>query len=105
VINAAALPVPGRWRSLQSGSACRRITRDACKFVTEVDGLDIEFIHVKSRHEDALPLIITSGWPGSVIEMLEAVSPLTDLAAHGGRAERTRSASCRCPPATASRQS
>jgi pimeloyl-ACP methyl ester carboxylesterase len=55
--------------------------------ITQVDGLDIHFIHVKSRHEDALPLIMTHGWPGSVIELLETVGPLTDPTAHGGRAE------------------
>jgi pimeloyl-ACP methyl ester carboxylesterase len=57
------------------------------QFTTEIDGLDIHFIHVRSRHEDALPLIITHGWPGSVIEMLEIVGPLTDPTAHGGTAE------------------
>jgi pimeloyl-ACP methyl ester carboxylesterase len=57
------------------------------QFTTEIDGLDIYFIHVKSEHENALPLIITHGWPGSVIEMLEAIGPLTDPTAHGGDAE------------------
>jgi pimeloyl-ACP methyl ester carboxylesterase len=57
------------------------------QFLTEIDGLDIHFIHVESRHEDALPLIITHGWPGSVIEMLDVVGPLTDPTAHGGTAE------------------
>jgi pimeloyl-ACP methyl ester carboxylesterase len=57
------------------------------QFTTEIDGVDIHFIHVRSRHEDALPLIITHGWPGSVIELLEVVGPLTDPTAHGGRAE------------------
>ncbi len=57
------------------------------QFMTKIDGLDIHFIHVKSRHKNALPLIITHGWPGSVIEMLEVVGPLTDPTAHGGRAE------------------
>jgi pimeloyl-ACP methyl ester carboxylesterase len=57
------------------------------QFKTEIDGLDIHFIHVKSEHEDALPLIITHGWPGSVIEMLEVIGPLTDPTAHGGSAE------------------
>jgi pimeloyl-ACP methyl ester carboxylesterase len=57
------------------------------QFKTEIDGLDVHFIHVKSRHEDALPLIMTHGWPGSVIELLETVGPLTDPTAHGGRAE------------------
>ena len=57
------------------------------QFVTSLDGLEIHFIHVKSPHPDALPLIMTHGWPGSVVELLEAVGPLTDPAAYGGRAE------------------
>jgi pimeloyl-ACP methyl ester carboxylesterase len=57
------------------------------QFKTEIDGVDIHFIHVKSRHENALPLIMTHGWPGSVIELLETIGPLTDPTAHGGRAE------------------
>ena len=57
------------------------------QFTTEIDGVDIHFIHVKSKHEDALPLIMTHGWPGSVIELLEAAGPLTDPTAHGGSAE------------------
>jgi pimeloyl-ACP methyl ester carboxylesterase len=57
------------------------------QFVTEIDGLDIHFIHVRSPHEDALPLIITHGWPGSVVEMLNVVGPLSDPTAHGGSAE------------------
>src|SRR6266508_210362 len=57
------------------------------QLTTEIDGVDIHFIHVKSPHADALPLIMTHGWPGSVIELLETVGPLTDPTAHGGRAE------------------
>jgi pimeloyl-ACP methyl ester carboxylesterase len=57
------------------------------QFTTEIDGVEIHFIHVRSRHENALPLIMTHGWPGSVIELLEAVGPLTDPTAHGGDAE------------------
>src|ERR1700760_1722518 len=57
------------------------------QFKTEIDGVDVHFIHVKSRHENALPLIMTHGWPGSVIELLESVGPLTDPTAHGGTAE------------------
>jgi pimeloyl-ACP methyl ester carboxylesterase len=57
------------------------------QFITEIDGLDIHFIHVKSPHENALPLIITHGWPGSIIEMLNVIGPLTDPTAHGGSAE------------------
>jgi pimeloyl-ACP methyl ester carboxylesterase len=57
------------------------------QFLTEIDDLDIHFIHVRSKHENALPLIITHGWPGSVIEMLNVIGPLTDPTAHGGSAE------------------
>lgn len=56
------------------------------QFVTEIDGLDIHFIHVRSRHEHALPMIITHGWPGSVIEQLKVIDPLTNPTAHGGAA-------------------
>jgi pimeloyl-ACP methyl ester carboxylesterase len=56
------------------------------QYLTEIDGLDIHFIHVRSPHEDALPVVITHGWPGSVIEMLEVVGPLSDPTAHGGDA-------------------
>ena len=57
------------------------------QFMTRIDGLDIHFIHVKSRAPNALPLIITHGWPGSVFELLKAIGPLTDPTAHGGKAE------------------
>jgi len=57
------------------------------QFVTKVDGLDIHFIHVRSRHKDALPVIITHGWPGSVLELIKVIGPLADPTAHGGRAE------------------
>ena len=57
------------------------------QFLTEIDDLDIHFIHVKSRHENALPVILIHGWPGSVVEMLNVVGPLTDPTAHGGHAE------------------
>src|SRR6201993_5334147 len=56
------------------------------KFVTEIDGLDIHFIHVRSQHQDALPLIVTHGWPGSIIEQLKIIEPLTNPTAHGGTA-------------------
>jgi pimeloyl-ACP methyl ester carboxylesterase len=57
------------------------------QFVTEIDGVDVHFIHVRSEHEDALPLIMTHGWPGSVIEQIDTVGPLTDPTAHGGSAD------------------
>ena len=56
------------------------------QFVTSIDGLDIHFIHVRSKHEDALPLIVTHGWPGSIIEQIKIIEPLTNPAAHGGSA-------------------
>ena len=56
-------------------------------FVTEIDGLDIHFIHVRSKHENALPMIVTHGWPGSIIEQLKIIDPLTNPTAHGGKAE------------------
>ena len=56
------------------------------QFVTNIDGLDIHFIHVRSKHADALPLVVTHGWPGSIIEQLKIVEPLTDPTAHGGTA-------------------
>ncbi len=57
------------------------------QFVTGIDGVDVHFVHVRSQNEDALPLIMTHGWPGSVIEMIDSVGPLTDPIAHGGSAE------------------
>jgi pimeloyl-ACP methyl ester carboxylesterase len=57
------------------------------QFVAKIDGVDIHFIHVKSRHPNAMPMIITHGWPGSVIELLDVIEPLTNPTAHGGRAE------------------
>ncbi len=56
------------------------------QFITEIDGLDIHFIHVRSKHENALPLIVTHGWPGSIIEQMKIIEPLTDPTAHGGDA-------------------
>jgi len=57
------------------------------QFTTEIDGVDIHFIHVTSSHENALPLVMTHGWPGSIMEMIDSVGPLTDPTAHGGSAE------------------
>src|ERR1700726_3273934 len=56
------------------------------QFITEIDGLDIHFIHVRSKHENALPLIVTHGWPGSITEQLKIIDPLTNPTAHGGNA-------------------
>jgi pimeloyl-ACP methyl ester carboxylesterase len=69
-----------RWR------ACEARLQALPHFLTEIDGLDIHFIHVRSRHDDALPLILTHGWPGSVIELLKVIEPLTNPTAYGGSA-------------------
>src|ERR1700735_2552777 len=73
------------WAADYDWRRCEAKLNALPQFTTEIDGRDIHFIHVKSEHADALPLIMTHGWPGSVIELLEAVGPLTDPAAHGGR--------------------
>ncbi len=75
------------WMSDYHWHACEARLNALPQFTTDIDGVDIHFIHVKSPHPDALPLIMTHGWPGSVIELLEVVGPLTDPTAHGGRAE------------------
>jgi pimeloyl-ACP methyl ester carboxylesterase len=74
------------WASDYDWRACEARLGALPNFVTEIDGLDIHFIHVRSRHEDALPLIVTHGWPGSIIEQLKIIDPLTDPTAHGARA-------------------
>jgi pimeloyl-ACP methyl ester carboxylesterase len=74
------------WGTGYNWRMCEARLNALPQFVTEIDGLDIHFIHVKSRHDGALPLIITHGWPGSVIEMLGVIGPLTDPTAHGGSA-------------------
>src|SRR5262245_53025623 len=75
------------WATTYDWRKCEARLNALPQFTTEIDGVEIHFIHVRSRHENALPLIITHGWPGSVIELLETVGPLTDPTAHGGAAE------------------
>jgi pimeloyl-ACP methyl ester carboxylesterase len=75
------------WASDYDWRRCEARLNALPQFTTEIDGVGIHFIHVKSLHENALPLIMTHGWPGSVIELLEVVGPLTDPTAHGARAE------------------
>jgi pimeloyl-ACP methyl ester carboxylesterase len=75
------------WTTEHDWRACEARLNALAQFTTEIDGVDIHFIHVTSPHEKALPLIMTHGWPGSVVELLESVGPLTDPTAHGGRAE------------------
>jgi len=75
------------WTTEYDWCRCEARLNALPQFKTEIDGLDIHFIHVESAHKDALPLIMTHGWPGSVVELLETIGPLTDPTAHGGRAE------------------
>ncbi|MEN3609881.1 epoxide hydrolase family protein [Plantactinospora sp. ZYX-F-223] len=74
------------WASEYDWRSCEARLNSLPQFITEIDGLDIHFLHVRSRHEDALPLIVTHGWPGSVVEQLKIIEPLTDPTAHGGSA-------------------
>jgi pimeloyl-ACP methyl ester carboxylesterase len=75
------------WSTEYDWRRCEARLNALPQFTTGIDGVDIHFIHVRSRHQHALPLILTHGWPGSVIELLETVGPLTDPTAHGGTAE------------------
>jgi pimeloyl-ACP methyl ester carboxylesterase len=75
------------WTTEYDWRACETRLNALPQFKTTIDGVDVHFIHVKSPHENALPLIMTHGWPGSVIELLETIGPLTDPTAHGGSAE------------------
>jgi len=74
------------WATEYDWRKCQARLNALPQFITEIDGLDIHFIHVRSKHENALPLIVTHGWPGSVVEQLKIVDPLTDPTAHGGSA-------------------
>jgi pimeloyl-ACP methyl ester carboxylesterase len=72
------------WATDYDWRRCEAQLNALPNFLTEIDGLDIHFIHVRSRHEDALPLIVTHGWPGSIVEQLKIIEPLTNPTAHGG---------------------
>jgi pimeloyl-ACP methyl ester carboxylesterase len=74
------------WAEGYDWRKCEARLKDLPHFITEIDGLDIHFIHARSEHEDALPLIVTHGWPGSVIEQLKIIDPLTNPTAHGASA-------------------
>src|SRR5262249_37150870 len=74
------------WATDYDWRKCEARLNALPQFTTEIDGLDIHFIHVRSKHDNALPLVVTHGWPGSVIEQLKIVAPLTDPTAHGASA-------------------
>ena len=84
---AAIKALVAHWRHGYDWRTCELRLNNFGQFITEIDGLDIHFLHVRSRHAEARPLILTHGWPGSVIEFLAAIPMLTDPEAHGGRAE------------------
>ena len=77
------------WGTEYDWRPCEARLNAVPNFITEIDGLDIHFIHVRSKHDNALPIIITHGWPGSVVEQLKLVEPLTNPTAHGGSASDT----------------
>src|SRR5437870_10251114 len=74
------------WATDYNWRRCEAQLNSHPQFITEIDGLDIHFLHVRSRHEDAMPLIVTHGWPGSPIEQLKIIDPLTNPTAHGASA-------------------
>src|SRR5262249_8448513 len=74
------------WANEHDWRKCEAKINAVPNFITEIDGLDIHFIHVRSKHENALPLIVTHGWPGSIIEQMKIIDPLTNPTAHGGTA-------------------
>jgi pimeloyl-ACP methyl ester carboxylesterase len=74
------------WATEYDWRKCEAQINAFPQFITEIDGLDIHFIHVRSQHEDALPLLVCHGWPGSVVEQLKILEPLTNPTAHGGQA-------------------
>jgi pimeloyl-ACP methyl ester carboxylesterase len=76
----------GYWETDYDWRKCEAKLNALPQFITEIDGLDIHFIHVRSQHENALPLVVTHGWPGSIIEQLKIIDPLTDPTAHGASA-------------------
>src|SRR5713101_8235619 len=74
------------WATEYDWRRCEAKLNAVPQFITEIDGLDIHFIHVRSKHDNALPLIVTHGWPGSIIEQMKIIDPLTNPTAHGASA-------------------
>jgi len=74
------------WANEYDWRKCEARLNAQPQFITEIDGLDIHFIHVRSKHDNALPLIVTHGWPGSIVEQMKIIDPLTNPTSHGGTA-------------------
>src|SRR5215475_5693607 len=81
-----AQQIASYWQSDYDWRKCEAKLNALPQFMTQIDGLDIHFIHVRSKHDNALPLLVSHGWPGSVIEQLKIIDPLTNPTAHGGSA-------------------
>ena len=86
------------WRTRYDWRRVESTLNGLPQFRTQIDGLGIYFIHVRSKHENALPIILTHGWPGSILEFLQVIGPLTDPTAHGGKAQRSLSRRHPLPP-------
>jgi pimeloyl-ACP methyl ester carboxylesterase len=84
---ATAQALAGYWLDGYDWRKCEAKLNALPQFTTEIDGVDVHFIHVRSEHENALPVIITHGWPGSIVELLEVIGPLSDPTAHGASAD------------------
>ena len=93
------------WATDYDWRKCEAKLNALPQFITEIDGLDIHFIHVRSKHKGALPVIVTHGWPGSILEQIKLVGPLTDPTAFGGRAEDAFDVVIRRSPVMGSRAS
>ena len=78
------------WATGHDWRRCEATLNALPNFITEIDGLDIHFLHVRSQHQNALPLIVTHGWPGSIIEQLKIIEPLTNPTAYGASADELR---------------
>ena len=86
----ALMPDLARYRATEyDWRRCEARLNAVPNFVTEIDGLDIHFIHVRAKHEDALPLVVCHGWPGSIVEQLKIIGPLTDPTGHGANASES----------------
>ena len=94
------------WATDYDWRKCEAKLNKYPQFITNIDGLDIHFIHVRSKNPNALPVIITHGWPGSIVEQLKIIDPLTNPTAHSGKAEEAFDVVCsqaaKCPPLSSS---
>src|ERR1700730_19347370 len=81
------LPLVDYWRTEYDWRRCQTMLNGLGQYRTEIDGLGIHFLHVRSRHQNALPILLSHGWPGSVLEFVKVIGPLTEPTGHDGNAE------------------